>query len=160
MKKVRYTDSAGAPHQSMEDEFLRHKSGSEWWYCTGFINDESSKLFSFQFTLARVRIYYVQFHILMTTLMDFQTKKHYYAQQPIFFGKNVTITSEKVGMNDPSRGNHRLVKSHVWFPFAFSLGQIGWECEVKRSIPLHRNRRLTLLLSPFCSLSSVRKSLN
>jgi len=83
----------------MADEFLCHKNGSEWWYCTGFISDESGNLFSFQFTLARVRIYMVQFHILMTALTDFQTQKHYYAQQPIFFGKNVTITSEKVGLN-------------------------------------------------------------
>lgn len=83
----------------MEDEFLCHKNGSEWWYCTGFINDEAGKLFSFQFTLARVRIYGIQFHILMMAVTDFETKKHYYAQKPIFFGRNVTITSEKVGLN-------------------------------------------------------------
>lgn len=98
MKNIQYTTSPGVQPQSMEDEFLCHNNGSEWWYCTGFINDESGKLFSFQFTLARVRIYTVQFHILMTALTDFQTKKHYYAQQPIFFGRNVTITSEKVGL--------------------------------------------------------------
>jgi predicted secreted hydrolase len=92
MKNIQYTASRGVPHQSMADEFLCHKNGSEWWYCTGFINDESGKLFSFQFTLARVRIYQVQFNILMTALTDFETKKHYYAQYPIFFGKNVTIT--------------------------------------------------------------------
>jgi predicted secreted hydrolase len=99
MKKIQYTTSVGIPHQSMEDEFLCHKTGSEWWYCTGFINDDAGKLFSFQFTLARVRIYMLQFHILMTALTDFQTKKHYYAQQPIFFGRNVTITSERIGLN-------------------------------------------------------------
>lgn len=100
MTNIQYTSSIGVPPQSMEDEFLCHKNGSEWWYCTGFINDESGKLFSFQFTLARVRIYMLQFHILMTALTDFETKKHYYAQQPIFFGKNVTITSEKIGFNN------------------------------------------------------------
>jgi len=98
MKKIQYTTSAGVPHQSMEDEFLCHKNGSEWWYCTGFINTESGKLFSFQFTLARVRIYMMQFHILMTALTDFQTKKHYYAQQPIFFRKDVTLMPEMVGL--------------------------------------------------------------
>lgn len=99
MADIQYTTSPGVPPQRMEDEFLAHKNGSEWWYCTGFINDETGKLFSFQFTLARVRIYRVQFHILMTALTDFQTKKHYYAQKPIFFGRNVTTTSEKVGLN-------------------------------------------------------------
>lgn len=99
MKEIQYTTSPGIPHQSMADEFLCHKKGSEWWYCTGFINDQAGNLFSFQFTLARVRIYMAQFHILMTALTDFQTGKHYYAQQPIFFDKNVTITSEMVGLN-------------------------------------------------------------
>ena len=87
MTNIQYTESPGVPPQSMEDEFLCHKNGSEWWYCTGFINDESGRLFSFQFTLARVRIYFVQFHILMTALTDFETKKHYYAQQPIFLAR-------------------------------------------------------------------------
>jgi predicted secreted hydrolase len=98
MNKIQYTTSVGVPHQSIEDEFLCHKSGSEWWYCTGFLTDGMGNLFSFQFTLARVRIYRVQFHILMTALTDFQTNKHYYAQHPIFFGRNVTITSQKVGL--------------------------------------------------------------
>jgi predicted secreted hydrolase len=82
----------------MSDEFLSHRHGSEWWYCTGFVNDESGQLFSFQFTLARVRIYGLQFHILMTALTDFQTKRHHYAQKPIFFGRDVTLTAEKVGL--------------------------------------------------------------
>ncbi len=99
MTNIQYTTSLGVPHQSLEDEFLCHKNGSEWWYCTGFITNEAGKLFSFQFTLARVRIYKMQFHILMTALTDFETKEHNYAQQPIFFGRNVTIKSEKVGLN-------------------------------------------------------------
>jgi hypothetical protein len=51
-------------------------------------------VFSFQFALARVRIYRIQFHILMTALTDFETNKYYYAQQPIFFGRNIIITQE------------------------------------------------------------------
>src|SRR5512143_3213637 len=72
MKNIQYTTSGGVPHRSMADEFLCHKNGSEWWYCTGFVNDESGKLFSFQFTLARVWIYGMQMHILMTALTDFE----------------------------------------------------------------------------------------
>jgi hypothetical protein len=37
MKNIQYTTSHGVPHQIMEDEFLCHKNGSEWWYCTGFL---------------------------------------------------------------------------------------------------------------------------
>ena len=57
MKNIQYTTSPGVPHGSMQDELLAHKNGSEWWYCTGFLNDDSGKLFSFQFTLARILIY-------------------------------------------------------------------------------------------------------
>ena len=47
MKNIQYTRSRDVPHQSMADEFLCHKNGSEWWYCTGFFDDDSGRLFSF-----------------------------------------------------------------------------------------------------------------
>jgi predicted secreted hydrolase len=105
MKQIQYTSSVGVPHQSMEKEFLYHKKGSEWWYCTGVLNDETAKLFSFQFTLARIRLYGLQLHILMTAVTDFETGKHYYAQHPIFFGKGVTLTSETVTLNSVAEMN-------------------------------------------------------
>jgi predicted secreted hydrolase len=100
MTTIQRTDSPGIPHGSFQDEFLSHKKGSEWWYCTGFVTDEAGKLYSFQFTLARVRIYFAQFHILMTALSDFENQKHYYAQQPIFFGKDLTLTADQVAYGD------------------------------------------------------------
>jgi len=38
----------------------------------------------------------------MTALTDFETGQHYYPQQPIFFGRDITLTSEKVGLNGNS----------------------------------------------------------
>jgi len=121
----------------MEEELLCHKNGSEWWYCTGFINDESGKLFSFQFTLARVRIYFVQFHILMTALTDFENNKHHYAQQPIFFGRNVTITPEKVGLHDIaeikfSTGELKLTMSGDDYSLSLEMNPVKspvWHCD-------------------------------
>lgn len=98
MGDIQYTTSPGVPHRGMEDEFLCHKNGSEWWYCTGFLNDDSGKLFSFQFTLAKVLIYGLKFNILMTALTDFEAKKHYYSQRAAFFGRNVTILPGRVGL--------------------------------------------------------------
>ena len=57
MTNIQYTTSPGVPPRSMEEEFLSHKNGSEWWYCTGYLHDESRRLFSFQFTLAKVIVY-------------------------------------------------------------------------------------------------------
>lgn len=99
MNNIQYTTSPGIPHRSMDEEFLCHKNGSEWWYATGILNDEAEKLYTFQFTLARVRLRGIQIHILMTALTDLQTKKHYYAQKPIFSRKNLTLTSEKVALD-------------------------------------------------------------
>jgi predicted secreted hydrolase len=99
MKNIQYTSSPGVPHGSMTEEFLCHRNGSEWWYCTGYLNDKADHMFSFQFTLARVRIFGFQFNILMTALTDFATGKHYYSQKPVFFGKDVIITPGKVGLD-------------------------------------------------------------
>jgi predicted secreted hydrolase len=98
MKRIQYTSSPGVPHQSMEDELLCHRRGSEWWYCTGFITDEDGKLYSFQFTLARVRLSMIQMHLLMTALTDFEARAHHYAQKPVFFARDVLITRDKVGL--------------------------------------------------------------
>jgi predicted secreted hydrolase len=97
MTNIQYTTSPGVPPQSMEEEFLSHKHCSEWWYCTGYLNDESGKLYSFQFTLAKVIVFGTRLHILMTALSDVETGKHYYSQQAFFFGKGVTATSDTVG---------------------------------------------------------------
>jgi len=83
----------------MEEEFLSHKNGSEWWYCTGYLNDESGRLFSFQFTLAKVIVYGVRLHILMTAVSDFETGEHYYSQQAFFFGRNINITPNLIGVS-------------------------------------------------------------
>jgi len=98
MKTIHYTTSPGVPHRTMEEEFLCHRNGSEWWYCTGFVNDESARLFSFQFTLARVRLHGLQMHLLMTALTDFEARTHHYAQKPVFFARDVVITPEAVGL--------------------------------------------------------------
>ena len=99
MKNIQYTQSPGIPRRSMVEEFLCHRNGSEWWYCTGYLNDKGGPMFSFQFTLARIRIFGIQLNILMTALTDFETGVHYYAQKPVFFGKDVIITPEKVGLD-------------------------------------------------------------
>lgn len=83
----------------MEDEFLCHKHGPEWWYATGYMTDETGKLFTYQFTLAKIRIYGIKFNILMTAVTDFETGIHHYGQKAIFFEKNVIITPNRVGVD-------------------------------------------------------------
>jgi predicted secreted hydrolase len=102
MGTVRYTQSAGIPHLSMSEEFLSHRKLPEWWYTTGYVTDESGKMFSYQFTLAKLRVYGLKLYFLITALTDFETGKHYYAQQSIFSDKKVSITPERVGVEGMS----------------------------------------------------------
>lgn len=83
----------------MEEEFLCHRNGPEWWYATGYLTDESGKLFSYQFTLGKIRIYGLKLHLLQTALTNFETGKHHFAQQVIFFDKNIIITKDRVGVD-------------------------------------------------------------
>ncbi len=99
MKNIQYTSSPGVPRQSMEDEFLYHSRGPEWWYATGYMTDEAGKLFTYQFTLAKIKIYGIKINILMTAVTDFETGKHHYAQQAIFFEKGVIVTANRVGLD-------------------------------------------------------------
>ena len=44
MTEILVTEPPGVPPQRLEEEFLSHKNGSEWWYCTGYLKDGSGKL--------------------------------------------------------------------------------------------------------------------
>ncbi len=102
MSSIQYTNSPGIPHQSMAEEFLCHRKGIEWWYTTGYLTDEAGKMFTYQFTLAQLHLYGLRLFFLLTALTDFETGKHYYAQQPFFSAKDVIITPERVGVNGMS----------------------------------------------------------
>ena len=98
MKNIQYTSSPGIPHRSIDEEFLCHRKSPEWWYSTGYMHAEGGKLFTYQFTLADIRIYGLRFNILITVLTDFKTGEHHYSQESIFFGKDVMITPDRVGV--------------------------------------------------------------
>jgi len=99
MRIIQYSTSQGVPHQSMEEEFLYHKRGPEWWYATGYMTDDDGKLFTYQFTLAKIRIFGIKFNILMTAVTDFETRLHHYAQQAIFFERDIIVTPNRVGVD-------------------------------------------------------------
>jgi len=99
MGKIQYINGTGIPHKSFEEEFLTHKKCSEWWYCTGYLGNVE-RLFSYQFTLAKVRIAGIKFHILICAVTDIKNQKHYNIQKPIFFGKNVTTNAHELSVGE------------------------------------------------------------
>ncbi len=96
MGKVVYTKGTGLPPTSFEDVFLSHRKDSEWWYCTGYLESEEGHLFSYQFTLANVKIAGIRFHLFISAVTDFESGKHYNYQTPIFFNKGLTTTQDKL----------------------------------------------------------------
>ena len=98
MGNIVYAKGTGIPHGSFDEEFLTHKKCSEWWYCTGYLQDSSGGMFGYQFTLAKVRILGIKLHMLICSVTDFQTQKHYNTQTPVFFGKGVTTTADTLSL--------------------------------------------------------------
>jgi len=99
MGKIEYIDGIGIPHKSFEEEFLTHKKCSEWWYCTGYL-EENERLFTYQFTLANVKIIGIRFMILICAVTDINNHKHYNIQKPIFFKKGVITNSKELVVYD------------------------------------------------------------
>ena len=139
MGKIVCTEGTGIPHRSFEEEFLSHKKCSEWWYCTGYLEKSAGEgiLFSYQFTLARVKILGVRFTMLICSLTDFQTGKHYNIQVPIFFGKGVTATAELLSVDGKAwitfAPNQHASKGsmHLWI----SGGQFTLDVEMEAVKP-------------------------
>jgi predicted secreted hydrolase len=100
MKNIQVTTSPGVPPRSMEEEFLSHKKGSEWWYSTGYLEDETGRMFGFQFTLAHISFYGVKIHVLLTSLTDFKNGKHYFEQGIDFLGRDIILTPTRTAFGD------------------------------------------------------------
>lgn len=99
MSKTEFTDGIGIPHGTFEKEFLAHEECSEWWYATGYVQDAARNLFGYQFTLARVKIWGARFHILICSVTDFQERRHYNIQAPIFFHKGTVTTRDLISVD-------------------------------------------------------------
>lgn len=99
-KNIMFTNGTGIPHKTFEDEFLTHKKCSEWWYTTGYFEDEGNNMFAFQYTLARIKVFGIRFHIMLTSVTDLQTGIHYYGQQTAFWGKDVITNLQETTFGD------------------------------------------------------------
>jgi predicted secreted hydrolase len=90
MGKIKFTKGTGLPPTTFEDVWLAHKKCSEWWYCTGCLESAEKNIYAYQFTLIKMRIAGLGFHMLICTLTDVTAGKHYNTQSVAFFDKGVT----------------------------------------------------------------------
>jgi hypothetical protein len=103
MGKIKYTKGIGLPTTTFDDVFLTHKKNGEWWYCTGYLKNESGGLFGYQFTLAKVRFFGIGFNMLICSVTDIKNQKHYNIQLPIFFKKGITTNETLLEVKDSAR---------------------------------------------------------
>ena len=124
-------------HKSFSEEWGPHKKSSEWWYATGVLNDETGKLYSFQFTLLRIRAAFLRPYILMLTLTDFETGRHRYRQRITLSTKEIEIAQDRLRFGEDvllekhSEGM-RLQVSEPDFSLELTLGfgkGAVWHCD-------------------------------
>jgi len=70
-------------HGDFDAEWPPHKGVSGWWYVTGYLTDQEQpkRLYSYQYTLLRARIYRVTVAVLQLAFTDFQTGQHFFKQR-------------------------------------------------------------------------------
>lgn len=163
MNDITYSESPGIPHGSMDEDFLTHRNCSEWWYSTGYFEAENGRLFKFQFTLAKIRIKGIKFHVILTALTDVESKKHYYFQKPAFFGKGIVTTSEQTSFGDVasmtfqpgdfgSKGNMTLDMKGTNYKLKLDMKSVKmpvWHCEdgILKMGLIHEPRQKTYYFS-------------
>lgn len=92
--KVRYK---GRGHGSFDDEWGLYRGCSEWWYATGYFEDDAKRMYSFQFTILRVHVSILYPYLIMLGLTDFSTGRHEYFQNIQFSSKDIVIEPDTVG---------------------------------------------------------------
>jgi predicted secreted hydrolase len=127
MSKFKKMTYKGANHRNFDEEWGIHKYCSEWWYTTGYFNDESGRMYSFQFTLLRIKLLFLRPYVIMLALTDFETGKHYYFQDITLSSSNVKIDENTVGFGETAivrkqKNGMRLTAKHEDFTLDLMLG--------------------------------------
>ena len=83
-------------HGGFDEEWGLHKGVSEWWYATGTLGDEAGRMFSYQFTMLRIKAAFLRPYILMLALTDFETGRHRYYQNITLKTDGITVTGSQL----------------------------------------------------------------
>lgn len=116
-------------HKNFEEEWFPHKGVSGWWYITGYLVDKESpeRIFSYQYTFLRARVYGITLKVLQLALTDISRKKHYFKQKALFFERKVfkderTIDVLPYAVLKRSKDGMNLWVSTDKFSFELKLG--------------------------------------
>lgn len=70
-------------HGDFDDEWPIHRGVSGWWYITGYFSDvaEPERLYSYQFTVIKPRLFGFSPYVLQLALTDIQAGQHSFVQR-------------------------------------------------------------------------------
>lgn len=85
-------------HGDFDAEWPVQRNVTGWWYITGYFSDpaEPEHLYSYQFTLARPRLYVAYPWLLHLAMTDVQSGKHHFTQRITFAHPEVYVTKDSV----------------------------------------------------------------
>jgi predicted secreted hydrolase len=83
-------------HGDFDAEWPIQRKVTGWWYITGYFADpaEPAHLYSYQFTLARPRLFGIYPWLLHLALTDVQAGKHYFNQRLTLWHPQVYVTGD------------------------------------------------------------------
>ncbi|MBN2653074.1 MAG: hypothetical protein JXR63_11905 [Spirochaetales bacterium] len=89
-------------HKSAVEEFAPHRDVTEWWYLTGYLNDESGNLFFYQFTIFHGFMGDVEGFSVHLGFTDIATGQHIFEETITFRSWNIFAKEREVRF----RGNY------------------------------------------------------
>jgi predicted secreted hydrolase len=94
-----------ADHGGFDEEWLPHRRVSEWWYVTGAVNDAArpERLFSFQATFIRPRIFGITPSILQLAVTDVGAGRHTFVQRLALLPGRLTVDGASVSFGTEAR---------------------------------------------------------
>ena len=124
-------------HGDIEEEWWLHKRSNDWWYASGYLNDEGGNLYSFQYTM--LRLYpkgLIPIYLLMLAMTDFQTKEHFYFQRFTPRSRDFTVESKLLQFGDYAKvvrdkDSMKIVVKTMKFSFDLQLDYgkgVIWHC--------------------------------
>jgi predicted secreted hydrolase len=105
-------------HKDFDAEWAVHRKASGWWYITGYFSDDSSpeKLYSYQFTVIKPRIYGFSPWILQLALTDVAKRRHRFTQRMVLHNREVYVSGDTVQYLSQARlvreADHMMLVAH------------------------------------------------
>ena len=85
-------------HGDFDAEWPLQRKVSGWWYVTGYFCEAANpdKLYSYQFTVIKPRIYGFSPWILQLALTEVQSGRHHFTQRMTLFNPEIYVTEDTV----------------------------------------------------------------